>query len=102
MGVLVKDTKIKREQPANHGKKERPDIAHQMFVVRATLFGDPATTYAVQASDSLTAPNWAAIGTGQPRLDGKFSYLDPNAPGRRLRFYRLAAIEAKPLRPRLK
>ena len=54
------------------------------FTVRTTA----NRTNIVQASTNLAASNWVPIGTVVPGTD-RFVFTDTNAPGFRLRFYRV-------------
>jgi hypothetical protein len=56
--------------------------------VRVRCVGIPGRSYAVQASDSLIAPNWTTLSTPAAAANGRFEAIDADAALHSTRYYR--------------
>jgi hypothetical protein len=56
--------------------------------VRVRCVGIPGRSYAVQASDSLHAPNWTTLSTPAAAANGRFDAIDADAALHSTRYYR--------------
>jgi hypothetical protein len=56
--------------------------------VRLNFGGVPGHNYQIQASESLSSPNWRNVGNAVGAATGSFTFVDRSAGGFRTRYYR--------------